>query len=414
MTHSTIMEAPYDVAKVREDFPILAERPYGKKLVYLDNAASAQKPRQVIERVTHAYEHEYANVHRGLHYLANAATDAYEAAREKVRAFLNAGSTEEIIFTRSATEALNLVAASYGRAHIGPGDEIVLSIMEHHSNIVPWHFHRERNGAVLKWVGVDEDGNFSLEEFERALGPRTKVVAITHMSNVLGTIVPIKQVIEIAHARGIPVVVDGSQGAVHLDVDVRALDVDFYIVTGHKLYGPTGIGILYGKRKWLESLPPYAGGGEMIETVTCDSVTYNEPPHRFEAGTPPIVQAIGLGAGLDYMMALGRDRIRAHEDALRDYAHERLSKINSLRIIGRAKEKGAILSFEMKGAHAHDVATVIDRSGVAVRAGTHCAMPLMQRFGVTSTCRASFALYNTMDEVDALADALSRAEALFS
>ena len=411
---TTPTAAPYDVMKVREDFPILAERPYGKKLVYLDNAASAQKPRQVIERVKHAYEHEYANVHRGLHYLANAATDAYEAAREKVRAFLNAGSTDEIIFTRGATEALNIVAASYGRAHIGPGDEIVLTIMEHHSNIVPWHFHRERNGAVLKWVGVDEDGNFSLEEFEKALSPRTKIVAITHMSNVLGTVVPIDKVIEIAHARGIPVCVDGSQGAVHLDVDVRKLDVDFYIATGHKLYGPTGIGVLYGKRKWLESLPPYAGGGEMIEHVTTDTVTYNEPPHRFEAGTPPIVQAIGLGAALDYMESLGRDRIHAHEHALGVYAHERLSRINSLRIIGAAKDKGAIVSFEMKGAHAHDVATVIDRSGVAVRAGTHCAMPLMQRFGVTSTCRASFALYNTMDEVDALADALTRAEALFS
>ncbi len=414
MTLTQTKTAPYDVMKVREDFPILKTRPYGKPLAYLDNAASAQKPRQVIERVTHAYEHEYANVHRGLHYLANAATDAYESAREKVRAYLNAGSTEEIIFTRGATEALNLVAASYGRAHIGPGDEIVLTIMEHHSNIVPWHFHRERNGAVLKWVGVDEDGNFSLEEFEKALSPKTKIVAITHMSNALGTIVPIDKVIEIAHARGIPVCVDGSQGAVHLPVDVRALDVDFYIVTGHKLYGPTGIGALYAKKKWLESLPPYAGGGEMIEKVTMDSVTYNEPPHRFEAGTPPIVQAIGLGAALDYIESLGRENIRAHEDALRDYAHQRLSRLNSLRIIGRARDKGAIVSFEMRGAHAHDVATVIDRSGVAVRAGTHCAMPLMQRFGVTSTCRASFALYNTMEEVDALAEALSRAEAMFS
>lgn len=404
----------YDVMRIRQDFAILNERPYGKPLVYLDNGASAQKPRQVLDRMRHAYEHEYANVHRGLHYLANAATDAYENARESVRVFLNAGSSDEIIFTRSATGALNAVAASFGLAHIGEGDEIVLSIMEHHSNIVPWHYHRERKGAVLKWVDVDDEGNFSLEAFERELSPRTKIVAITHMSNVLGTIVPVKQVIEIAHARGIPVVVDGSQAAVHMPVDVRDLDADFYIVTGHKLYGPTGIGVLYGKKKWLEQLPPYEGGGEMIETVTRDNVTYNVPPHRFEAGTPPIVQAIGLGAALDYMREIGRESIAMHEDMLRDYAHEELSRINSLRIIGTAREKGAIVSFAMKNAHAHDIATVIDRSGVAVRAGTHCAMPLMERFGVTSTCRASFALYNTREEIDILAEALRRAETMFA
>ena len=411
MTHS---RPSYDVMKLREDFPILAEKPYGKNLVYLDNGASAQKPRAVIERMTHVYEHEYANVHRGLHYLANAATDAFESAREKTRAFLNAGSTDEIIFTRSATEALNLVASSFGLQKINAGDEIVLSIMEHHSNIVPWHFHRERKGAVIKWVDVDEEGEFSLEAFEKTLTDKTKIVAITHMSNVLGTVVPIKEIVKIAHARGIPVLVDGSQGAVHLDVDVRDLDADFYIFTGHKTYGPTGIGVLYGKKKWLESLPPYAGGGEMIEVVTRDRVTYNTPPHRFEAGTPPIVQAIGLGAALDYMMQVGRDQIRAHEESLRDYAHQRLGEMNSIRIFGKAKNKGAIVSFEMKGAHAHDVATVIDRSGVAVRAGTHCAMPLLERFGVTSTCRASFAMYNTMDEVDALVEALRKAEALFA
>ncbi len=405
--------APYDVMKLREDFPILSVRPYGKTLVYLDNAASAQKPKAVIDRLTYAYENEYSNVHRGLHYLANAATDAFEGAREKVRAFLNAASTDEIIFTRSATAALNLVASSFGQS-IGEGDEIVLSIMEHHSNIVPWHFHRERKGAVIKWVGVDEEGNFSLEEFERTLTKRTKIVAITHMSNVLGTVVPVKEVIRIAHAHGIPVLVDGSQGAVHLNVDVRDLDADFYAFTGHKVYGPTGIGVLYGKKALLEKLPPFEGGGEMIEVVTEDRVTYNTPPHRFEAGTPPIVQAIGLGAALDYMDAVGRDRIRAHEESLRAYAHERLSKMNSIRIFGHAKDKGAIVAFEMKGAHAHDVATVIDRSGVAVRAGTHCAMPLLARLGVTSTCRASFAMYNTMEEVDALVEALAKAEALFA
>ena len=404
---------PYDVAKIREDFPILAERPYGKPLVYLDNAASAQKPKAVLDRLTYAYEHEYANVHRGLHYLANAATEAYEAARETVRRFLNAASTDEIVFTRSATEAINLAAASFGLKHIGAGDEIVLSVMEHHSNIVPWHFHRERQGAVLKWIEVGDDGSFSIEAFEKTLSDRTKIVAITQMSNVVGTAPPIKEIVRIAHARGIKVLVDGSQGAVHLDVDVRDLDADFYAVTGHKLYGPTGIGVLYGKRELLESLPPFMGGGEMIEEVTRERVTYNHPPHRFEAGTPPIVQAIGLGAALDYMEGIGRAKIRAHEEALSAYAHERLSRMNSIRIIGTARGKGPILSFTMHGAHAHDIATLIDRSGVAVRAGTHCAMPLLQRFGVTSTCRASFALYNTFDEIDALADALERAQKLF-
>jgi cysteine desulfurase / selenocysteine lyase len=348
-----------------------------------------------------------------LHYLANAATEAYEGARETVRRFINAASHEEIVFTRSATEAINLVASSFGLADIGAGDEIVLSVMEHHSNVVPWHFHRERKGAVLRWVDVGDDGAFSLDAFERTLSDRTKIVAITQMSNVLGTAVPIKEVVKIAHERAIPVLVDGSQGAVHLDVDVRDLDADFYVFTGHKVYGPTGIGVLYGKRELLEKLPPYQGGGEMIEEVTRDTVSYNHPPHRFEAGTPPIVQAIGLAAALDYIEEIGRPRIRAHEEALCAYAHKLLSSINSLRIIGVAEGKGPIVSFTMEGAHAHDIATLIDRSGVAVRAGTHCAMPLLQRFGVTSTCRASFALYNTFDEVDALAESLIRARKLF-
>jgi cysteine desulfurase/selenocysteine lyase len=404
---------PFDLDAIRADFPILSKEVYGKPLVYLDNAASAQKPRQVIDRIVHAYEHEYANVHRGLHYLANAATEAYEGARETVRAFLNAESTDEIIFTRSATEAINIVAGSFGEMAIREGDEIVISIMEHHSNIVPWHFHRERKGAVIRWAKVDGDGNFLLDEFAKLLNENTKIVAITHMSNVLGTVTPIKEIIRLAHARGIPVMVDGSQGAVHLDVDVRDLDADFYVFTGHKVYGPTGIGILYGKRKWLEQMPPYSGGGEMIRDVTLDDVTYGAPPHRFEAGTPPIVQAIGLGAAIDYMNGIGRAAILAHESRLRDYAMERLGAMNSLRIFGRAKDKGAIVAFEMKGAHAHDVATVIDRSGVAVRAGTHCAQPLLSTYGVTSTCRASFAVYNTLDEVDRLVEALQKAEALF-
>ena len=406
--------APLDVAKIRQDFPILDLKPYGKTLVYLDNAASAQKPRQVVDRMVHATYNEYSNVHRGLHYLANAATEAYEAARESVRAFLNAESIDEIIFTKSATEAINLVASSFGQRFIGEGDEIVLSIMEHHANVVPWHFLRERKGAVLKWVDVDDEGNFSLDAFEKALTPKTKIVAITHLSNVLGTVTPIKEIVKIAHARGIPVLVDGAQGAVHLDVDVRDLDVDFYAITGHKLYGPTGVGALYGKKEWLEKLPPFLGGGEMINEVTKDKVTYNEPPHRFEAGTPPIVQAVGLGAALDYMRDVGRARIHAHETALSHYAHERIARLNSVRIFGRASGKGAILAFNLRGAHPHDVATIIDREGVAVRAGTHCAQPLLTRFGVTSTCRASFAMYNTFEEVDKFIESLQKAEGLFA
>ncbi len=407
-------QQPYDVAAIRRQFPILSQQVYGKPLVYLDNAASAQKPRAVIDAMVRCMETGYSNVHRGLHFMANAATEGFEAGRESVRRFLNAASTDEIVFTRSATEAINLVADAYGRHAIGEGDEIVLSLMEHHSNIVPWHFHRERKGAVLKWIPVDDEGNLDLDAYERLLSDRTKIVAITHMSNVLGTVNPVKEMIRIAHARSIPVLVDGSQGAVHLDVDVRDLDADFYVFTGHKVYGPTGIGVLYGKREWLERLPPFNGGGEMIQTVTTDTVTYNVPPHRFEAGTPPIVEAIGLGAAVDFMMEIGRDRIRAHEEQLSAYAHEKLGAMNAIRIIGRAKGKGAIIAFEMKGAHAHDVATIIDRSGVAVRAGTHCAMPLLSRFGATSTCRASFALYNTLEEVDMLVDALRKAETMFS
>lgn len=403
----------YDVEAVRKDFPILAEQVYGKPLVYLDNGASAQKPLAVLDRMRHAYTHEYANVHRGLHYLSNAATEAYEDAREAVRAFLNAPSVDQVVFTRSSTEAINLVAASYGGSVLNEGDEVILSILEHHSNIVPWNFHREKKGVVIKWAPVRDDGSFDLEAFEALFTPRTKIVAITQMSNVTGTIVPIKDVTRIAHAHGAVVLVDGSQGAVHLPVDVQDLDADFYVLTGHKVYGPTGIGVLYGKRHLLEAMPPWQGGGEMIETVTTEGVTYNAPPHRFEAGTPPIVQAIGLGAALRYMESLGREAILAHETDLRDYAMQRLGEMNSVRIYGTTKEKGAIVAFSMNGAHAHDVATVIDRSGVAVRAGTHCAMPLLARFGVTSTCRASFALYNTRAEVDALVTALRKAEALF-
>ena len=404
----------YDVEAIRRDFPILSREVYGKPLVYLDNGASAQKPQAVIDAVSHAYSHEYANVHRGLHFLSNAATEAYEAAREKVRRFLNAGSVDEIVFTKSSTEAINTVAYGWGMPHIGEGDEIVLTIMEHHSNIVPWHFIRERQGAKLVWVPVDDDGAFHIEDFEKSLTDKTKLVAITHMSNALGTIVPVKDICRIAHERGIPVLVDGSQGAVHMPVDVRDIDCDWYVMTGHKLYGPSGIGVLYGKMDRMKQMRPFMGGGEMIVDVSEDAVTYNDPPHRFEAGTPPIVQAIGLGCALDYMEKVGRAAIAAHEADLTAYATERLRAVNSLKVFGNAPGKGGIFSFELEGIHAHDVSMVIDRQGVAVRAGTHCAQPLLKRFGVTSTCRASFAMYNTRAEVDKLAEALEQARKFFA
>ncbi|QIG99072.2 MULTISPECIES: cysteine desulfurase [unclassified Bradyrhizobium] len=412
--HKAVANGSYDVALVRQDFPALAMQIYGKPLVYLDNAASAQKPNAVLDRMTEAYKSEYANVHRGLHYLANAATEAYEGAREKVAKFINARRNEEIVFTRNVTEAINLVASSWGGVNIKEGDEIVLSIMEHHSNIVPWHFLRERHGAVIKWAPVDDEGNFLIEEFEKLLTPRTKIVAITQMSNALGTLVPVKEVVRLAHARGIPVLVDGAQGAVHLPVDVQDLDCDFYAFTGHKVYGPTGIGALYAKHEHLVAMRPFNGGGEMIREVAKDSVTYGDPPHKFEAGTPPIVEAIGLGAAIDYVNSIGKERIAAHEHELLTYAQDRLREINSLRLIGTARNKGPVISFEMKGAHAHDVATVIDRQGIAVRAGTHCVMPLLERFNVTATCRASFGMYNTREEVDHLAQALIKARELFA
>ncbi|MBT3070077.1 cysteine desulfurase [Rhodomicrobium sp. Az07] len=408
-----IAAASYDVEAIRKDFPAMSLEVYGKPLVYLDNAASAQKPKAVLDAIVKSYSEEYANVHRGLHYLANAATAAYEGGRERVARFLNAPSPEQIVFTKNASEAINLVASSFGGLHLKEGDEVLLSIMEHHSNIVPWHFHRERRGVVLNWVPVTDEGEFRLEDFEAALTPKTKIVAITHMSNVLGTTTPIKEICRIAHAHGAYVLIDGSQGAVHCDVDVQDIDCDFYVITGHKLYGPTGIGALYAKREHLEAMPPFLGGGEMIETVTRDAVKYNDPPYRFEAGTPMIAQAAGLTAALDYIDSIGKAKIRAHELDLLRYAEERLKPINSLRFIGNSRDKGAILSFAMEGAHSHDVATILDRSGIAVRAGSHCAEPLLTRFGLTSTCRASFALYNTRAEVDALAEGLQKAERFF-
>jgi cysteine desulfurase / selenocysteine lyase len=406
--------APYDVERIRADFPILYRQVHGKPLVYLDNGASAQKPRQVLEAMDHAYRFEYANVHRGLHYLSNTATTNFENARETVRRFLNAPSVDQIVLTRNATSAINLVAQSFGGLVIGEGDEIVLSIMEHHANIVPWHYHRERKGAVLKWAPIDDQGVLLLDEFERLLTPKTKIVALTHMSNVLGTINPIKDIVKMCHARGIPVLVDGSQSAAHMAVDVRDLDCDFFVFTGHKTYGPTGTGVLYAKKEHLDRMPPYEGGGEMIDKVTVDAITYNTPPHRFEAGTPAIVEVIGLAAGLTYMMQVGRDKIAAHEAMIGAYAHERLSELNWLTIHGTAPGKGAIIAFSIDGLHPHDIATIVDRSGIAVRAGHHCAQPLMERLGVPATCRASFAMYSTRGEVDALVDGLKRAHELFA
>jgi len=403
----------YDVERIRQDFPILSREVRGKPLVYLDNGASAQKPRAVIDAVTRAYESEYANVHRGLHYLSNLATDRYEAVRGKLQRFLNAADENEIIFTTGSTMGINLVASSFLEPMIRPGDEIVLSVMEHHANIVPWHFLRERHGAVLKWVDVDANGDLDPQAVANAITDRTRMVAVTHMSNVLGTVTDAKEIARLAHERGVPVLFDGSQAAVHAPVDVRDIDADFYVVTGHKLYGPSASGALYAKAEHLAAMRPFLGGGDMIREVKKDLVTYADPPHRFEAGTPAIVQMIGLGAAIDYLTALGMENISAHERSLRDYAQERLDGLNWLTVHGRSATKGAIFSFAMEGAHPHDISTVIDRKGVAVRAGHHCAQPLMAHLGVTATCRASFGLYNTRAEVDALVDALTACRELF-
>ena len=402
----------FDAEAARAQFPILSRTVNGKPLVYLDNAASAQKPRAVIDAMTGVMEGGYANVHRGLHTLSNEATDAYEKARKSVTRFLNADEGE-IVFTKGGTEAINLVASSFGLS-LSEGDEILVTQMEHHSNIVPWHLLRERKGVVLRFAPVTESGELDLAATLKLIGPRTKLVAFTHMSNVLGTINPVKTLTDAAHAAGALVLIDGCQGAVHTTVDVKALDCDFYVATGHKLYGPTGIGILYGKAERLAALPPYQGGGEMIGTVTEDAITYAEPPMRFEAGTPPIIEAIGLGAAVDWIMQFDREAVARHERALYDRVIERLDGANWLRILGTAPDKGAILSFTVEGAHAHDIAQILDKQGVAVRAGTHCAEPLMARFGVTASARASFALYNTLDEADAFADALVKARSFFA
>jgi cysteine desulfurase/selenocysteine lyase len=404
----------YDVTRIRADFPILHRQVNGKPLVYLDNGASAQKPQVVIDAVTQAYSHEYANVHRGLHYLSNLATDRYEAVRGKIARFLN-GAEDEIIFTTGATEGINLVSYAWAAPRLQAGDEIVLSIMEHHANIVPWHLLRERQGVVLKWVDCDANGDLDPQAVIDAIGPRTKLVAVTHMSNVLGSVVDVTAICAGAAAKGVPVLVDGSQAAVHMAVDVRAIGCDFYAITGHKLYGPSGSGAIYIKAERQAEMRPFMGGGDMIREVSRDTVTWNDPPMKFEAGTPGIVQQIGLGVALDYMSELGMANIAAHERSLRDYARAKLAGLNWLTVQGNSATKGAIFSFKLDGAaHAHDISTVLDKRGVAVRAGSHCAMPLMAHLGVTATCRASFGLYNTTDEVDVLISALELCHDLFA
>ncbi len=409
--NAPLIKRPFDAGAVREEFPILSREVHGRPLVYLDNAASAQKPEMVIEAMAGAMRGAYANVHRGLHALANETTEAFEGARATVARFINAPSTDSIVFTKSGTQAINIVAAGLD---IEPGDEIVLSVMEHHSNIVPWHFLRERKGAVLKWVDIDDDGVIDPAALETLIGPRTKLVTLSHMSNVLGVKTKAEELVRLAHAKGVPVLLDGCQRVVHGPVDVQALDVDFYALTGHKLYGPTGIGVLYGKRDLLASMPAFEGGGEMIDIVERERVTYNEPPHRFEAGTPPILEAIGLKAAIDWFNSHDRAAIEAHEAMLRDRAMEALRGLNWVKLHGQAPDKGAIVAFSLEGAHPHDVAQILDRQGVAIRAGHHCAQPLMQRLGVSATARASFACYNTAAEVDVFIEALHKARKLLS
>lgn len=405
----------YDVDRVRADFPILTRQINGKPLVYLDNGASAQKPQVVIDAIVQGYGHDYANVHRGLHTLSTISTEKYEAVRATVARFLNAADPDEVVFTTGSTMGINLVSYAWAAPRLQAGDEIVLSILEHHANIVPWHFLRERLGVVLKWVDCDANGDLDPQAVIDAIGPRTKLVAITHMSNVLGTVVDVAAICRGAQARGVPVLVDGSQAAVHMAVDVRALGCDFYAITGHKLYGPSGSGAIWISRARQAEMIPFIGGGDMIDTVSRDQVTWNAPPMKFEAGTPAIVSQIGLGVALEYMMALGMDNIAAHERSLRDYARARLAGLNWLTVQGNSAHKGAIFSFTMAGAaHAHDISTILDKRGVAVRAGTHCAMPLMAHLGVGATCRASFGLYNTLAEVDSLISALELANDLFN
>lgn len=403
----------FDVEKIRRDFPIFNETVHGKRLTFLDSGASAQKPTVVLDAVRDAYSHTYANVHRGVHYLSQRSTELYEGARETIRAHMNAGSLDEIIFTKGTTEAINLVAQSFGQMEFQPGDEIILSYLEHHSNIVPWQLIAERTGAIVKAVPINQDGEFLLEEFSKMLTDKTKIVAVTHVSNAIGTVVPVKEVIDMAHAKGVRVLIDGSQAMPHMKVDVQALDADFYVFTGHKVFGPTGIGVLYAKNELLEKMPPYQGGGDMINRVTFEKTTFATGHSKFEAGTPPIVQAIGLGVAIDYVNSVGLDNIAVHEQSLLSYATEQIRAINNVAIIGQAKHKAAIVSFTIDGIHPHDIGTIVDQAGVAVRVGHHCAQPLMDFYDVPSTVRASFAMYNNREDVDALVASIKMVQEFF-
>ncbi len=413
MSAATVMDRPLEVEKIRKDFPILSRSMRGRPLVFLDSAASAQKPRAVLDAITDLYSNHYANIHRGLYELSEKATELHERARAKVQALLHAAQSREIVFTRNATEAINLVAQSYGRTHIGPGDEILITCMEHHANIVPWQMICEEKGARLRVAPISDAGELLTGELEALIGPQTRLVAVAHVSNVLGTINPVRRIIELAHAREVPVLVDGAQAVPRLAVDVRKLDCDFYVFSGHKLYGPTGIGALYGRADLLEAMPPYQGGGEMISSVGFEKTTYNEIPYKFEAGTPDIAGAIGLAAAIDYVEAIGLDRIAAHEESLLSYGTELLAGIPGVRLIGTAREKTGVLSFVVEGVHPHDVGTILDGEGIAIRAGHHCAQPLMDRLGLPATARASLGLYNDQSDLDRLAEGIHKVIEIF-
>jgi cysteine desulfurase/selenocysteine lyase len=410
---NAMLTSSYDVERIRQDFPILSEQVYDKPLVYFDSAASAQKPRAVIDAISNVYETQYANVHRGVHYMSQKATDAMEESRESVRTFINAADVREIIFVRGATEGINLVAHCWGRQNLSAGDEIIVSVMEHHSNIVPWQMIADQTGAVLKVIPIGDDGALDMDAYADLMSDKTKIVAITHISNALGTITPIAEIIRIAHERGVPVLVDGCQAAPHVALDMQALGADFYVFSGHKIYGPSGIGVLYGKAALLETMPPYQGGGEMIDVVTFEKTTYADLPFKFEAGTPHISGAIGMGAAIKYINGIGLENIAAHENDLLAYGTEKLSEINSLNLVGTAPEKAAILSFVLETVHPHDVGTILDREGIAVRTGHHCAQPVMDRFDIAATIRASIGMYNTREEIDVLVAGLGRVQEIF-